>query len=238
MSDLPEEFTDRLSRVMKLVRTQRTLPTRLEVVTALVKRSIANCDAAGVSLLVERQPTTCAITDRVVVEVDLVQYQTGEGPCLAAMEDSNVVRIDVIEEDVRFSRFAPGALDTGINSVLSLPLVVDGKAVGALNLYSYCPEAFDQDTERAAMPFAHYAAEAIASSPLYAYSLDMVDGLLESLENQALISRATGLLVERHGWSSAEALDALRQRALAHDEPLRAMAKVVLTEAAEPGPPR
>ena len=238
MSDLPEEFTERLSRVMKLVRTQRTLPTKLEAVTALVKRTIANCDAAGVTLVVQQQPTTCVVTDRVVVEVDLVQYQTGEGPCLTAIEDTNVVRIDVIDEDVRFSRFAPGALDSGINSVLSLPLIADGRTVGALNLYSYRPHAFDKDSERAAIPFADYAAEVVASSPLYAYSLDMVDGLLESLENQAVISRATGVLVARHGWSSAEALDALRQRALVHGESLRTVAELVLAEAVEPGPTR
>jgi GAF domain-containing protein len=238
LSDLPAESTERLTRVMKLVRTQRTLPTKLEAVTELVKRTIANCDAAGVSLMVEQQPTTCVITDHVVVEVDLVQYETSEGPCLAAIEESNVVRIDVIEEDVRFSRFAPGALDSGINSVLSLPLVAEGRTVGALNLYSYRPNAFDQDSERAAIPFADYAAEVIARSPLYAYSLDMVEGLIESIENQALISRATGVLVARHGWSSAEALDALRRRALAHGESLLAVAESILAETAEPGPPR
>lgn len=54
--------------------------------------------------MVEQQPTTCVVTERVVVQVHLVQYETGEGPCLAAIDDSNVVRIDVIDEDVLFSR--------------------------------------------------------------------------------------------------------------------------------------
>ena len=34
---------------------------------------------------------------------------------------------------------------------------------------------------------AQYAAEVIGTSPLYAYSLEMVDGLVESLETQGLI---------------------------------------------------
>ena len=49
MSAVPEEFTERLSRVVKLVRTQRTLPTRLEAVVAMAKRMVPGCDAAGVT---------------------------------------------------------------------------------------------------------------------------------------------------------------------------------------------
>ena len=51
MSAVPEEFTERLSRVLKLVRTQRTLPTQLETVVALAKRMVPSCDAAGVTLV-------------------------------------------------------------------------------------------------------------------------------------------------------------------------------------------
>ena len=99
-----------------------------------------------------------------------------------------------MEEDERYSRVAPGALDHDVRSVLSVPLCAGDRAVGALNLYSHQVNAFDQRTEELVQPLAEYAAEVISSSPLYAYSLDMVDGLVESLENQAVINRATGVL--------------------------------------------
>lgn len=53
------------------------------------------------------------MSDRLTVEIDLVQYETGEGPCLSAMKDSKIGRVDVIGQDSRFSRFTPGALDRG-----------------------------------------------------------------------------------------------------------------------------
>jgi GAF domain-containing protein len=230
VENLPEEAVERLARVTKLLRTQRTLPAQLETVVAIVKRTVANCDSAGIMLLIDGQPTTSAVTDRLAVEIDLVQYATGQGPCLAAIDGAHVVRIDVLERDSRFTRFAPGALDLDIESVLSLPLAVGGSVVGALNLYSRAPHAFDGDSERAAQPLADYAAEVISTSPLYAYSLDMVDGLVESLESQAIVSQATGVMMAVEGCLPEEALDRLRALAMASGRSLRSVAGSVIDE--------
>ncbi|MDP9440646.1 MAG: GAF and ANTAR domain-containing protein [Actinomycetota bacterium] len=230
MQDLPQEFANRLARVNKLVSTQRTLPAKLEAVVSMAKRTIANCDAAGISLLIQGEPTTVAVSDRVVVEIDLVQYQTGTGPCLAAIGEGNVVRIDLVEKEIRFSRFAPGAIDIGINSVLSLPLVSYGETVGALNLYSWLANAFDDGTAAAAAPLVEYAAEAVATSPLYAYSLDMVEGLVETLEDQAVIAQGIGWMMASRGRTQPEALEQLRANALANGQSLRDAAEDALRE--------
>jgi putative methionine-R-sulfoxide reductase with GAF domain len=239
MSVLPEEYDERLHRVMRLVRTQRTLPTQMEAAVALAKRTVPSCDAAGVSLVLTGEPFTAAASDHVVLEVDLVQYATGEGPCLAAIADSNVVRIDLIRADMRFERFAPGALDSAINSVISFPLVTAGRTVGALNLYAYAAEAFDEETEELMAPIVSYVAEALTTSPLYAYSLDLVEGLMASIEERAVIAQATGALMQQNGWTSGEAFDVLRDRALVHGQSLEeaATAVVATTTRTEPDAP-
>ena len=230
MQELPEESVERFARVEKLLRTQRTLPARLESVVAIARRTVVNCDAAGISLIVEGQPTTSAVSDRLAVEIDLVQYQTGEGPCLAAMAGGHVIRIDILERDQRFSRFAPGALAMDINSVLSMPLSAGDRVVGALNLYSRRPNAFDGDSEQAAQPLADYAGEIIGTSALYAYALDMVDGLVESLENQAIIAQAIGILTTTEQQTSEEALERLRTLALTSGRSMRTVAGWVIEE--------
>ncbi len=141
MEDLPPDTLEKLARVTKLLKTQRTLPAKLEAVVAMAKRTIPNCDAAGVCLLIDGEPTSIAVSDRLAVEIDLVQYRTGEGPCLAAIGESHMVRIDVLDADTRFTHFAPGALDLELSSVLSVPLDANGRTVGALNLYSRRPDA-------------------------------------------------------------------------------------------------
>jgi GAF domain-containing protein len=230
MHDLPPETVEKLSRVTKLLKTQRTLPAQLEAVVGIVKRTIPSCDAAGVVLLLDGEPTSVAVTDRLTLEIDLVQYQTGEGPCLAAMNDGDVVRIDILERDSRFTRFAPGALDQGLNSVLSTPLRANGRSVGALNMYSVRANAFDGRTEEAVRPMAEYAGEAIGSSPLYAYSLDMVDGLVEDLESRALIDQAVGVLMATQERTGENALGRLRELALHSGESMRTVAGWVIDE--------
>ena len=236
MEHLPPETVEKLARVTKLLKTQRTLPAKLEAVVALVKRTIPGCDAAGVCLLIDGEPTSVAVSDRLAVEIDLVQYRTTEGPCLTALDAGQVIRIDVLEADTRFTHFAPGALDLELSSVLSMPLSVNGRSVGALNLYSRQPDAFDERSEEAVQPMAEYAAELISTSPIYAYSLDMVEGLTETLESQALIDRATGVLMATEERSSAEALDRLRELALSSGEAMRTVAKWVLEERPKSAP--
>lgn len=228
--DLPQESVDRLHRVTRLLSTQRTLPAKLEAVVALVERTIPNCHAVGISMVIDGKPTTAAASDRLAVEIDLVQYRTGEGPCLAAMSDGNVIRIDLLEEDSRFTRFAPGALDHRINSILSIPLTASDRVVGALNLYSHLPNAFDGGAEEAVQPMADVAAETIGTSPLYAAALDLVDGLVETLESQAIIHQAVGVIMAGEGQTPEEALDRLRQLALASGKPMREVARLVLEE--------
>lgn len=230
MQHLPDESIERLARVSRLLSTERALPARLEAVAAIAKRTVPNCDAAGISLLIDGQPTTTAASDRLAVEIDLVQYDTGQGPCLAAIDDATAIRIDILERDSRFTRFAPGALALDIDSVLSLPLVVRDRVVGALNLYSRRADAFDAEAEETAQPLAEYAAEIVGTSPLYAYALDMVDGLVESMETQAIIAQATGIIAASEEQTSEHALERIRSLALTSGESMRTVAEWVIEE--------
>lgn len=230
MQYLPPETVERLSRVTRLLKTQRTLPAQLEAVVGIVMRSVPSCHAAGIVLLVDGEPTSVAVTDRLAIEIDLVQYETGEGPCLSALHHGDVVRIDILEKDVQFTRFAPGAIDRGVRSVLSTPLDAHGHTVGALNMYSMQTNAFDDRTSEAVRPMAEYAGQAIGTSPLYAYSLDMVDGLMEDLESRAIIDRASGVLMATQEATSEDALGHLRNLALRSGESMRRVAEWVIDE--------
>lgn len=230
MEELPQESIEKLARVTKLLRTQRTLPAKLEAVAALASRTVPNCDAAGISLIIEGEPTSCAVSDRLALEIDLVQYQRGQGPCLDPMPAANVVRIDVLERDSRCARLAPGASARDINSVLSTPLCAGGTTIGALNLYSRAENAFDSRAQELAQPLADYAFEVVSSSPLYACLLEIVDGLLESLEGQALIAQATGVIIATEHMTNEGAMDRLRDLALVSGESLRTVAERVLVE--------
>lgn len=192
MEELPEESVERFARVAKLLKTQRTLPAKLESVAAIAKRTVHNCDAVGISLLVDGEHTTSAVSDRLAVEVDLVQYHPAKGRVLRPSTTGRSFGSTSSSATAAFPVIAPGAMALDIHSVLSVPLRARDRALGALNLYSRLLDAFDARAEQAAQPLADYAGEVVGTSALYAYALEMVDGLVESLESQAIIGQRPG----------------------------------------------
>src|SRR5205814_6743152 len=134
------------------------------------------------------------------LEVDLVQYDTGEGPCLEAIRKSDLVRLDVVDSATAYPHFAPGALDAGIETVLSVPAVWHGNVVGALNLYSKTSGAYrDENALTLGHTLATYAAESIVTSPLYATSLDLVEDVIETMGTAEVVGQAIDILRGRMG---------------------------------------
>lgn len=119
-------------------------------------------------------------------------------------------------------------MDADINSIASFPLVANQKMVGAIDLYCFRPNAFDPDTERRLATILPYAGGRLSMSALYASALDLVEVLVASIEERAVIAQATGFLMVRNDWTSTEATGAIRDRAVVQRESLRDSAKALL----------
>jgi GAF domain-containing protein len=197
-----------------LAATQTTLPNKLEAVAEVLKRTVPGCDAVSIALVVEEAAVTGAVSSQLAVEVDLVQYAHDEGPCLTSMTARSPVRIDVLRQDERFEHFAPGALDLGVESSLSIPLIWAGNVVGSINLYSTRPKAFTDTTLNRVEPIADYAAQVIGRSPLHAASLDLVEGLAATIRDSDDIQVAIGYLLGHGTPTEAQAWTILREQAL------------------------
>jgi GAF domain-containing protein len=100
------------------------------------------------------------------LELDLVQYDTAEGPCLTAL-GGQTVRFAVLEKSERFPHFAIGAADQRIRSVLSTPIRNDDDIIGSLNLYSRQPDGFDEQAQRIADVTAAEVGTVIITSQIY-----------------------------------------------------------------------
>lgn len=191
-------FQDQFSEVDALARGDAVLRARLETIAGMAVRLLEPCDSASIALLLEGRSTTVAITDHVALEVDLVQYRTHEGPCLDAVgEQGHVVRIDLLDNSTTYRRMAPGALDIGVNSVLSVPFYDGSTVIGSLNLYSRRRDGFDAACEAAARPFAEAASEAVVGGNLHTAAQELLAGIVSAMEDESLINQAIGLIMHR-----------------------------------------
>src|SRR4051794_19142388 len=121
----------------------------------------------GITMIVEGRQRTAVFTDEMAPEIDQAQYDSGDGPCLTAFAESRVTRIDDTLEPGDWMPFRAAAAEAGIRSTLSLPLLVENGALGAMNLYARTERAFKEDDRETGELFAAQAAIVLANTQAY-----------------------------------------------------------------------
>ena len=109
----------------------RDLDQALKELVGLAWEGVAGCDGASVSVLHEGTVSTLTATQSRISDLDHAQYRNGDGPCVSAIRDHRPVVVKDYRSEDRWPAVAAEALEVGISSSLSLPLVDgDGYAVG------------------------------------------------------------------------------------------------------------
>ncbi len=152
-----------------------------------------------------------AASDETIAQMDRDQYATGEGPCLAAASEGHWFHVESLADEERWPQFIPRAVAGGIASILSSPLLVGGRPMGALNIYSNRERAFGpQDQELAAL-FASHASDILAEARQDVTADEMGQRLRDALGTREVIAQAQGVLMARGGGSAESSYGSLRQ---------------------------
>jgi GAF domain-containing protein len=155
-------------------------------------------------------------TDAIAVELDQLQYDNDEGPCLdAARPDGPAIGSSgTLAEDPQWPRFGPGAAARGYHSVVATALLPDARPPrlsGALNIYSRAGGAFTVDAFDIALLLATHASLALAhTNAVQAAELEVAH-LRRAVEGRDVIGQAKGILMHRRRISADEAFDVLRR---------------------------
>ncbi|WP_165949335.1 GAF and ANTAR domain-containing protein [Kribbella turkmenica] len=156
--------------------------------------------------------------------VDAVMSEYGEGPCLDAVLERRIVRVDDMRRETRWPAFAPRAADLGALSMLAFPMFVKDGSFSALNLYAGDPGAFTDDAEHVGRLLAAHAAVAYSGA-------QREENLLAAIETRDLIGQAVGLLMERYSISSGRAFDTLVRFSRQANRKLRDVAAELIRDA-------
>jgi anti-anti-sigma factor len=209
---LVEQLRGIIGDIAGIVLTASSLQDDLDRVIRFGCHVLPRCSAASIALLVDGRPTTVAVSEHVALELDIAQYETDEGPCLAAL-DGERIRVDIVDADERFPHFALGAADHRVNSVLSMPIVHRDDVVGTLNFYSRQPAAFDDAADHIARVVGGQAAQAITRSDVLSAARERRDQLQAHYDEAALAARAQGILVATQHCSVEQARNLIRHAA-------------------------
>jgi GAF domain-containing protein len=220
-------LTRALVELSAILFSQQSMNEDLERLVRICSHVIPHTSGVSVSMLIDGEPRTVAVTDRVSMELDLVQYDNSEGPCLKAL-GGPTVRIGYIPHNEEFPHFAIGAADRRVVSSLSIPVRHEGQVIGSLNLYSQVPHAFDARSEEAALVFAAEVALAIVASDLFRQAKALRINLQQAHDDAASVSQAEGVLMGIHRCTAAQAHTLIDSAADANHETLAAVAERIL----------
>jgi transcriptional regulator with GAF, ATPase, and Fis domain len=228
---LAEVFAD-IARQFEAEASPETTQNR---VTQVALTMVDGCDHAGISVVRRRGGVqTVAATDDTAVVVDAIQYETGEGPCLTAIYEHATFLIDDLAEDRRWPAFSRRAVtETGVRSMLSFRLFLQGDTLGALNLYSRRPAAFDERDSAVGTVLAAHAAIAMSAAREHERAQNLEDALQSSRE----IGMAMGVLMALGRLTQEDAFAQLRSASQHLNRKLREVAADVVETGELPAPP-
>ncbi|MBY6412317.1 GAF and ANTAR domain-containing protein [Rhodococcus sp. BP-252] len=177
----------------------------LDDVTTWAAKFMTAVDHAGVSLIHRHNKKydfeAVAPTGDIPRFIDQLQDRYDAGPCLDAIRSHGTVLVQDFGQETRWPLVADAIVDqTPVRSSLSMLLYTDTQSIGALNLYSETPDAFDQDTIE--------QAEALATHVAVGISRVRRDEQFKSaLASRDMIGQAKGMIMGRF---SIDALQAFR----------------------------
>lgn len=164
-------------------------------------------------------------------ELEVLQAQLDEGPCVDAHASGESVQAAGMEECLgRWPRFGRALEKAGFASVHASPLRWQGVVIGGMGAFRRSDRPFAPDEQLFAQAFADLASVMIVSTGELS-----ADGLRERLDetlaSRIAIEQAKGVLVERRGISMAQAYDQLIDDAEAASRPLAEWAASVVSDA-------
>jgi GAF domain-containing protein len=220
-----------LAGLSRLVTGGLTLSDVLVRVAQFAVDAIPGAEGAGVTLLEKDRADTVVASAPFVREVDAIQYGLGEGPCITAVAERRTVSSGSLGAEPTWPRFGPEVERLGVHSVLSLPLLIPDRAIGAMNVYAHAGDAFSDHAARLGELFAGPAAVSVYNAQVLAQTRRLATNLHTALTTRAIIDQAIGIMMSRNGGTPEEALDRLRTFSQQWNRELLDVAQRIVTAA-------
>jgi GAF domain-containing protein len=203
MADQPlERLAEVFGDLAVEMQAQKGSTDTLQSIVEAAPKVVPGARWAGISLVQGTKIVSEVPTSRSVAELDQLQSDLNQGPCLTALRDYHTVHIDDMRTETRWPDFGREAQQRGMRSMLSFQLFVRSENLGALNLYSDEPGAFSEDSFLIGEILAQHAAVAMIGAAAETQ-------FENALATRDVIGQAKGMLMQRDNLTGLQAFSLL-----------------------------
>ncbi|MFI5958933.1 ANTAR domain-containing protein [Cryptosporangium sp. NPDC051539] len=234
--ELSEDQLRELTTLTAVVLGQGDLVGTLEEITRIATRLVPGTDGTSITTFQNGRPSAVAFSDAWAQELDELQFDEREGPCLDASRTGNLFRIRDLSQDTRWPAYTERAVKLGASSSVSIPLHADGANFGAMNLYSRNPDTFTGEAVALGEIIAAQAGNASQVASAYFRHRDLAEQLGEAMRSRAVIDQAIGVLMAQRKVTADAAFGLLREVSQHRNVKLRLIAQEVVDTGVLPAP--
>ncbi|SDT38738.1 GAF domain-containing protein [Friedmanniella luteola] len=190
------------------------VPLLVDYLEDLAERTAARLgDVAGVAITFGRDtaPVTIGSSSDLALQVDLLQYSIGAGPCLHALRSGEALYVPDLGADDRWGPYGPRAAALGAASCLSIPVPVGDRPAAVVKVYDRRVDGIAPEQRELVERTALDVAGGIGLALHLVRQARELDDRAAAMDRRRRIDLALGMLMERNGSSAAAAFDLLRR---------------------------
>jgi GAF domain-containing protein len=200
----------------------------LKSVTASCVDLIDGVESADVLLIAGADLfRSVAATSQLALDIDAIQEQFREGPCVDAATGNSIVVSNDLREDVRWPRFTEAAVALGVHSLMSFQLYTHNARMGALNLFALKPQVFTAEFEAIGAMLATHAAIALIAD-------DVRLQFQSALASRDVIGQAKGMIMERFNVDAIRAFELLTKLSQDSNKRVAEIAEELVSRGSDP----
>ena len=226
----PETLLDSLERFASALTSGYGIGDVLHNLTEEIAE-VLNLRGAGVTLVHDGQQRFVTAADEAIATLERVQESSQKGPCIDAVASSApVVMADIAEGEAstRWPEYTIAAKNTGIQAVAGIPMLAEGAAIGAVNLYDGQPRNWSAEDLRVAIIFASIATGYLAHASSARQQQRTAEQLEQALRTRLIIEQAKGVLANQRKTTVDEAFTRLRKYAREHNARIHDVSRAVV----------
>jgi GAF domain-containing protein len=203
----------------------------LDVRHVLVEESVELLDVAAAGLLLADpagELKLVAFTSEESRQAEVLQLQAGTGPCVECHRTGRAVVVEDIEALNTWPEFRSAALLRGFRSLHAVPMRIDGRTIGAMDLFGAGTGPLTAEDAAIGQALADVATVSLLQDRRRRAAVLLNEQLQGALNSRVLIEQAKGVIAQTAGVDMDEAFRRLRDHARAHNEGLQETARRIV----------
>jgi transcriptional regulator with GAF, ATPase, and Fis domain len=198
------------------------------IAASALSRSAGARVECGVTLKHSRKTTTVAGSTARAIELDRLEQQHGDGPCVEALRVNTPVLLADVRTDPRWPAYQEVLIGEGCLSVLGIPLELGEGTAAVLDFFAMSTDVFSEEIISEAASFADIAGRAVRLAVRVGTAEDAADDLSAAMMSRTAINLACGIIMSQNRCSQAEAMSILMKVSSHRNQKVREVAEEIV----------